>query len=76
MTSPPPPTPHDNAIAARNGSAIRGARTPVLEVHDLAKSYPGEPPVQALGGVSLTIGPGELVGIVGPSGSARPRCCN
>jgi putative ABC transport system ATP-binding protein len=71
MTSTPPPTPDDNAVADHKGSAIRGARVPVLEVDDVTKSYPGEPPVQALRRVSLTIGPGELVGIVGPSGSGK-----
>jgi len=43
----------------------------VLEVDHVTKSYPGQPPVQALRGVTLAIGQGELVGIVGPSGSGK-----
>jgi putative ABC transport system ATP-binding protein len=67
----PPPTPESDAVAAENDFAIGDAGAPVLVVDDVTKRYPGEPPVQALRGVSLTIGPGELVGIVGPSGSGK-----
>jgi putative ABC transport system ATP-binding protein len=45
--------------------------TTVLEVSQVTKIYPTEPPVTALGGVSFSIGQGELVGIVGPSGSGK-----
>jgi putative ABC transport system ATP-binding protein len=44
---------------------------PVLEVDQVAKVYPSEPPVSALRGVSFSFGRGELVGIVGPSGSGK-----
>jgi putative ABC transport system ATP-binding protein len=71
MTHTPPPTPSNNAVAAGNGFAIGGAGVPVLDVENVTKSYPGEPPVQALREVKLTIGQGELVGIVGPSGSGK-----
>jgi putative ABC transport system ATP-binding protein len=71
MTATPPPTPDDNAVAAGNGSATGVAGVPVLEIENVSKSYPGEPPVQALREVHLTIQEGELVGIVGPSGSGK-----
>jgi putative ABC transport system ATP-binding protein len=44
---------------------------PVLDVDEVTKCYPGEPPIEALRSVTLTIGEGELVGIVGPSGSGK-----
>ena len=71
MTHAPPPIRDSNAVAAGNRLAIDGAGVPVLAVDDVTKSYPGEPPVQALRGVNLTIGHGELLGIVGPSGSGK-----
>jgi putative ABC transport system ATP-binding protein len=54
----------------RLASANRGS-PPVLEVDQVTKIYPSEPPVTALRGVSFTLERGELVGIVGPSGSGK-----
>jgi len=47
------------------------APVPVVELVDVARAYPGDPPVLALAGVDLRIDTGELIAIVGPSGSGK-----
>ena len=57
------------AAATVPGGEARGAPAPVLELAEASKVYPGSPPVRALDRVTLSVEAGELVAVVGPSGS-------
>ena len=45
----------------------------ILAVHDIKKSYGA---IQAVGGVSFTVEPGEILGVIGPNGSCKTTLFN
>ncbi len=44
---------------------------PVIDLRGLSRSFPGDPPVEALRRVDLTVQRGDYVSIIGPSGSGK-----
>jgi putative ABC transport system ATP-binding protein len=69
MTAPSAAVTAEHAAAGPRSDD--GAIAPVVEVVDVGKTYPSEPPVEALRGVSFSVATGELLSIVGPSGSGK-----
>jgi putative ABC transport system ATP-binding protein len=59
------------AATLRLPAATSAASLPVLELVGVTKTYPSDPPVAALQGVSFRVHAGELVAIAGPSGSGK-----
>jgi putative ABC transport system ATP-binding protein len=50
--------------------------TAALELVDVRKTYPGNPPVESVRGIDLTVSDGEMVAVVGPSGSGKSTLLN
>lgn len=55
---------------------IQEEKTVVLELLGVEKSYPGNPPVGALRGIDLLVRKGELLALVGTSGSGKSTMLN
>ena len=47
-----------------------------MELLEVRKSYPGNPPVEALRGINLVVRQGELLALVGTSGSGKSTMLN
>jgi putative ABC transport system ATP-binding protein len=55
---------------------VHRGHMPVLELRDVRKTYPGEPPVESVRGVDLIVEAGDMLAISGASGSGKSTLLN
>ena len=51
-------------------------QVPVLEMRGIERTFPGDPPVEVLKGLDLSVAAGDYLAIVGPSGSGKSTLLN
>lgn len=63
-------------VSAGTVSAGTVSDVPVMQLVGVTRTFPGDPPIEVLKGVDLTILRGETISIVGPSGSGKSTLLN
>lgn len=64
-------TEHGSILGSRMGEVV-----PAVEIRDLVKEFKTsfrQSPLRAVDGVTITIAPGEVYGLIGPNGSGSRR---